>query len=425
MEKDLHKRFKNRKIKKPNKILARIITFAFNRICKKNNVEFVYEEDFVRMHKKQMIVLVQHKSTNDYIYVFAGLKKDDVHVLCGYQNVFQKYLYTLLEKLGVIAKMLYQVDVQATRQILQAVKLGDSVMVFPEGIQSTSGSTHPINPATINLLAKLKLPVALVKIKGSYFSRTRYSKDVKKGKITVTYTKLFSEKDFEQQTKEQLYQKMLDNFKYNEFEEYKAERVPFIGKQPNIFGLDNIIYKCPHCGSEYEFLVEGDKMKCKSCDFTISMDEYYDIHAVNKTLPFNNIDEWYKWQRKIISNEIKSDEFCLSATCKLGKINTKKLGDNYSLMNIGEGVLTLTNKGLLYEGTRENEKVKLFFEASAVYSLTMSLAYDFDLYYKNEYFNFKLTSDEKKVAKWMLAAEEIHNLYDDSWRKASEEVYEY
>jgi hypothetical protein len=53
----------------------------------------------------------------------------------------------------------------------------------------------------------------------------------------------------------------------------------------------------------------------------------------------------------------------------------------------------------------------------------MSLQYDLDLYYKSSYYNFKLLENEKQVAKWMVAAEEIHNLYDPTWKKVSDEVY--
>ena len=85
--------------------------------------------------------------------------------------------------------------------------------------------------------------------------------------------------------------------------------------------------------------------------------------------------------------------------------------------------MNLTNKGLTYEGTYDGEEVKMFFEAKSVFSLSMSLQYDLDLYYKNNYFNFKFLENEKHVAKWMISAEEIHNLYDDIWKKVSDEVY--
>ncbi len=196
MKRDYHKEFRTRKIKKPNALLARVVRFVFKRMCKSRNVEFVYTEEYLKMKNQQAIYLCQHKSSLDYIYLFAGIKTLNAHVLCGYQNIFNKSLYGPLKHLGVISKMLYQPDVQATKQMFQAIKNGGSIIVFPEGIQSTSGSTHPINPATEGFIKKAALPVVLVRSQGSYFARTRYSTDVKKGKITVTFDKIFDGEDF-------------------------------------------------------------------------------------------------------------------------------------------------------------------------------------------------------------------------------------
>lgn len=423
MAKDFHKDFKYRKIKKPNSLLAGVVRFALRRISKGRNVNFVYDQSFLPYKKQQVVYLCQHTSRDDFIYVSAGLPHTNVHYICGYQNIFNKTLYPLLKRLGVIAKYLYQPDMQATKQILQATKRGGSLVLFPEGIQSTSGSSHPINPATLKLLAKLKLPVILVTINGAYFTKPRYSRDIRKGQITVTYSELFSDRDFENLSQEELYQKMLEKFKYNEFEIQKSKRVQFIGKKPNIDGLDNIIYKCPHCLKEGVFSTEGDTMTCSECGFAVRMDAYYDIFAVNKILPFKNTDEWYKWQRQQVNNDIVSDNFVLQSKVEINVLNTQKLDNDYSLITMGEGQLTLTNKGLTYSGSYDGQEVQLFFEAKAVYSLVISLDHDFDLYYKDQYYNFKLLENENLMTKWMLSAEQIHNLYDQSWASVSEEVY--
>ncbi|MBO5851924.1 MAG: 1-acyl-sn-glycerol-3-phosphate acyltransferase [Clostridia bacterium] len=425
MKRDLHKEFKFRKIKKPSKFVAKIAQFILKIICKKRGVTFEYDADYERYKKEPIVLLSQHASKDDYIYVFAGTNRQDTHIVCGYQNIFNKGIYGLLKKLGVIAKYLYQPDVTATKQMLEAVKNGGSLAIFPEGIQSTSGSNHPINPATVALLKKLKLPVILTTLKGSYFTRTRYSTDVKKGKITVAFNTLFTKEDLQTLSVEELNTKLLERFSYNEFDAHKGDKTEFIGKKPNIYGLDNIIYKCPHCNSEFKFKVEGSNMLCQNCNFEITMNNRYEISSLNKELPFENIDKWYKWQRKVISNEVKSDNFILNTTVNLCTLNTEKLDNNLSKKQIGEGEITLTNKGLTYKGTKNGEQVTMFFDAKNVYSLTIMLKYGLDLYYKNEYYYFKLTKNEKHMTKWMLASEEIHNLYDEEWRKASEMVYEY
>ena len=91
MSKDLHIDFKNRKIKKTNKFVGIIVYVVFRAICKSRNVRFEYDDEFKGLKDKQVIVLCQHKSSNDYIYVLGGLNRLDIHILVGYQNVFQIY----------------------------------------------------------------------------------------------------------------------------------------------------------------------------------------------------------------------------------------------------------------------------------------------------------------------------------------------
>ena len=100
MKKDLSKEFKRRKIQKPSQPLAFFVMHIMRLICRRRKVAFVYDEEYRALEKQQAIFLCQHKSSLDYIYVFAGLGRLDVHVLCGYQNIFQRFVYTLLKKLG-------------------------------------------------------------------------------------------------------------------------------------------------------------------------------------------------------------------------------------------------------------------------------------------------------------------------------------
>ena len=124
--KDLHEAFVYRKITKPSKWIAWPVWFAFRIISKMRNTEFVYDEDYLACKNQQMLYLCQHRSREDYIYTFAGMKRTDIHFLCGYQNIFIKGVYPLLKRLGVISKMLYQPDMHATIQMMQAARQGGS-----------------------------------------------------------------------------------------------------------------------------------------------------------------------------------------------------------------------------------------------------------------------------------------------------------
>ena len=420
---NLREKLVNRKIKTPNKFIAWFVFKAFKSIANKQNVKYKYEIDYKKYKKEQIVLLAQHGTRDEYILTLAGFPKYDLHCVIGYQNFFNKSIYGLLLKLGTIPKYLYQSDFHAVKQMLSVVKMGESLVLYPEGIQSTSGSTHPINPATIKLLKKCRLPVVLCTSQGSYLSRPRYSPKQRKGEITVTYKPLFEKEDYDKYTEDELYNKLINNFKYNEFEHNKQARIPFNGECENIEGLDKIIYKCPHCGSEFNFKIDGRKMSCSVCGYQVEMNEYYDLLKVNMPLYFDDIDKWYKWQREEVRKEVSQKDFELSRPVKVYDINLVKLKN--TLDEVGEGILTVNNHYMVFNGTYKGEQKQLKFDIKGIPSTPFSPNDgSIDMYYNDVYYNFSLVSNPLEAVKFMLAVEEIHNMYDPHWAKASKDVYE-
>ncbi|MDE7454248.1 MAG: hypothetical protein K2M64_00265 [Clostridia bacterium] len=420
---NLKERLVNRKIKTPNKLIAWVVFKAFKSIVKKQNVKYNYELDLKKYLKEQVVILAQHGTKDEYLYTLAGFNKYDVHCVIGHQNFFNKKIYGLLLQLGTISKYLYQTDYNAVKQMLSVVKNGESLLLYPEGIQSTSGSTHPINPATIKLLKKCGLPVILCTSQGSYLTRPRYSAKQRKGQITVTYKLLFEKEDLTNLTEDELYNKLLDNFRYNEFEHNKQVRIPFKGKCENIEGLDKIIYKCPHCGAEFDFKIDGKIMSCNACGYQVEMNDYYDLLQVNMPLYFDDIDKWYKWQRQEVKKEVAQSDFELSRPVKAYNINYDKLKD--TLDEVGEGILTVNNHYIIFDGKYNGEEKQLKFDIKGVPSMPFSPNDgSIDMFYNGEYYNFGLTSNKLEAVKFMLAVEEIHNMYDPNWANASKDVYE-
>ena len=83
----------------------------------------------------------------------------------------------------------------------------------------------------------------------------------------------------------------------------------------------------------------------------------------------------------------------------------------------------LNKNGLSFTGELDGEGADYEFSAKSVFSLTFSTKGYLEFYHNSDY--FMLIPDEKDLclAKWTLAAEEIHNLYDERWRSACADVY--
>lgn len=418
MKKDLKAKVINREIKKPNAFLMFITMRLLGVLNKIYKVKFKYDYNHKDIKKGPTILLASHASRLEFIYMIYGFRYSDINIVCGYQNIIKKGLYKICLKLGVISKYLYQPDIMCTKNILKVLKRNGRVAIFPEGIQSTSGSLHPINPATAQLIKRSNANVVVATSKGAYLATNRYSKSRKKGPIEINFSLAFTKESLNNLNEEEIYKILKEKIYYNDFEYNKIARNKYIGKESNAKGIDKILYKCPDCKKEHTLYVENDTIICKNCNIKIKVNEYYDlISERNIKLP-EDIDKWYKWQRRCVKEEILSDDFELSmdatlCTLKLDKI--RKESKNKEVLTIGK--ITLNNKGLFINDFE--------FNAKQVYSLTLSTKGYLEFYANNDYYMIIPKNKNENLIKWTLASEEIHNLYDEKWHNACTDVYEY
>lgn len=426
MKQDLKTKLINRKIKKANPLLMSFAMFVLGFLNKKYKVKFNYNYDYKTLKKEPVILLASHASRNEFIYMIYGFKHRDINIVCGYQNIIKKGLYKLLIGLGVISKYLYQPDVICVKNIFKVLKRNGKVVIFPEGIQSTSGSTHPINPATIQFIKKSKANVVISTSKGAYLSTNRYSKDRKKGNIEVDFNLVLTPNMLEELTEEQIYNLLLEKISYNDFEYNKTARNKYISKNSNAFGITKILYKCFECKKENTLYVEKDNIICSHCGTKVQVNEYYDLIPINCNKLPKDIDEWYKWQRRCVSKEINNDNFELSlsgsiCTLKLDKL--RKEPHNREILSIGK--LILNKKELSFKGKLNEKEVNFNFDTKSIYSLTLTRKGYLEFYNSNDYYIIVPDDLNQCLIKWTLASEEIHNLYDEKWKSACEDVYDY
>jgi hypothetical protein len=127
-----------------------------------------------------------------------------------------------------------------------------------------------------------------------------------------------------------------------------------------------------------------------------------------------------------VAEEVKNDSFEMILNGRPCTLRTDKLlkpPKNQVLLSIGKA--TLTNKGFLFEGMLAGQRVDFDFPAKSIYSLTCSTKGYLEFYHNNDYFILIPNDGDKSLIKWTLASEEIHNLYDERWRSACADVYDY
>ena len=109
--------------------------------------------------------------------------------------------------------------------------------------------------------------------------------------------------------------------------------------------------------------------------------------------------------------------------CTLKLDRLRKSPKDKKILSVGKA--RLTNRGLTFNGMLDGKSVDLDFDAKSIYSMTFSTKGFLEFYNSNDYYILVPSKTDECLIKWTLASEEIHNLYDQKWKSACQDVYDY
>ena len=343
------------KIKKISKTLYFLGQFFNKKVLKKLN--FQLNDNATDKMDKAHIVLANHGSVMDYrITTFAMRKNKAYHVSA--KNIFAGKKW-LMDRVGGLPKVQFVPSLALIKQVKQVLSNGNHVLVFPEGVMSFDGTSRTIPDSIAKLVKHIGVPVAAIKIKGSYIAKPRYneSKFNKISKLQADFDIILTEQQIEQMTVEQIHKIIVDALHFDAWEWNKQNDVKAYGDF--VTNLDNLLYECVYCNGE--MVAKNGSFYCKKCGRQWTVDEYCRLHNANKEL---TIAQWFDTQRQKIKQQIKTDEYCLQAQVKVQKLDGFK-----GFKEVGQGLFTQGSYGVTFDGIILNKDEHLTFESVKHWSI--------------------------------------------------------
>ena len=386
--------------------------------------KITYGFDRRSMKGRQVLILAQHASTNDPYYVNAAYPFIQPNAVMSLHNVLIPVMFRLLLRDGVILKALYEPDTKAMRQLMRLHKKGASFLLFPEGIQSLDGTTQSVHPATARLVKKLGMDTVLCTSHGAYLCNPRFDTYKRRGRIEYRFDMLFTKEELKDMPEEELYSRLLEKFRYNDFAWNSERQYSYKGKVPLAHGLDNLLFVCPRCRRQYTMNVDGDRLVC-SCGSSVTVDDRYNlIPEDGSDFPFRRIDEWSRWQRDVIAEEVSKEDFEMHEDVIYRVLNLGDLSKGRYL-TVGEGQVELNRSCLRYTGTKNGEETEFEFGIPGLPSTALSTTLANQIYYDGEYYQFDVKGDKCHAVKLMMAIEALHELGDPERSKARKDAETY
>lgn len=356
------------------------------------------------------IVLANHPSFIDWLYAAVAIYPVRSNMVIARYYYYNRKLAPLLSRLGAIPKDLFSPDYETIKKTMNVIKKGGCITLFPEGRLSPHGRIEAVSPATVKLLKKLNVPVYCMHLDGAYLTKPKWASDMRKGRIDLKLSLLFTPDELKTLTAEDTFAKLRDALSYDDWAWQKQARVAFKGKKL-AEGLENLLYICPKCGAEFSLSSKGNRLTCEKCGNGAQFNEYYDLIPLDDSCVIpETVADWFELQKLTERRRIESDpEYGMTGHAVL----RQPLCGKEWFTKVGGGTSSVSRAGFRFSGTRHNKPYVLEVPLGALPALPFGAGENYEVYDHGEYHYFVPDVPAHSV-KWSVVADQLYRWHTEN-----------
>ena len=294
--------------------------------------------------KEPMLILMNHSSFTD-MKLASGIFYPKKYSIVTTTDAFVGMEW-LLRLVGCIPTQKFVNDVTLIRDIEYMLKeKKTSVLMYPEASYSFDGKATALPRKMGVLLKKLGVPVVTVITHGAFARDPLYNGlQLRKVKVSADVTCLFTAEDLKTKTVAELDAALDEAFGFDNFK-WQQENKVVIDVPFRADGLNRILFRCPHCGSEGKTEGKGIYWTCHNCGKQYELTELGYLKATDGDTKFDHIPDWYDWQRAQVRKELEDGTYRLERNVKIGM-----MVDFKAIYMVGEGKLVHDAEGFHLTG---------------------------------------------------------------------------
>ena len=334
----------HKKPRKPSRFLATVVRLVSGVTMK--NINFSYTQERMELvGDKPCLILMNHSSFTDMKLAY-GIFYPKPFGIVTTTDGFIGILGPLMRLLGCIPTQKFVSDVTLIKDMEYMLKeKNTSVLMYPEASYSFDGTATALPRKMGVLLKKLGVPVVTVITKGAFARDPLYNMlQIRKVPVSAHVKCLFTPEEIKEKTVAEL-DAMLDaDFSFDNFA-WQQENQIEIAEAFRADGLNRILYKCPHCGTEGEMEGKGIHLTCHHCGKKYELTTLGKLQAVEGDTEFDHVPDWYRWQREQVKQELQDGTYLLDRDVDIGMVVDYK-----AVYMVGEGHLTHSAEGFKLTG---------------------------------------------------------------------------
>lgn len=344
--------------------------------------------------KKPAIILSNHASFHDYVYVTAAVYPHRINYMAAAKMFYEPERRPFLKLARAIPICSYQGDLKAVASALKILKNGGIIGIFPEGQITYHGKSLKSPFAIAKFLKRANVNVYVVHDKNAFLMAPPWTNKVFKGKVFTSMAHLFTPEQLSEMDEKSIYDAVDQSLEFDAGAYNQEHR--HIYRLNDIDNLENLIYQCPDCG--YEGLAsQKHKLVCPKCGRELVYDQF-------GLLDGQSLFSSYERQRIALEKLIsETPEYSLETSVRLVRYQGK------GLVETGRGVITLNRELYIYRGTDKGQDVEYRFPTKLIQYLPVDIGGDIQIYDNYEVYQFYMDTKYLPI-KFSTAGEYFYRL---------------
>ena len=270
-------------------IMAKPIVFLLARV----RYGFHYQK-VSRKEYRQSLVLSNHQCTYDQFFLFLSFPKPVYFIASEAifsKSIFGRFMCWVAAPIPIKKSTS---DVRTVSNILQVVKEGGSIAIFPEGNRSYAGPPVYIKKTVANLAKKLKIRLVLYNIRGAYGVDPRWSDRIRKGRCSGEIARILEPEELKEMSVDEIYEVIVSTLGLDDHDYPQKLKAGHLAEH-----LERVIYVCPKCGLS-TFSGKKDLISCNGCGLTAEYQPDLSFRGIDGEFPYKNEAEWYAAQEDAV-----------------------------------------------------------------------------------------------------------------------------
>jgi len=245
------------------------------------------------------------------------------------------------------------------KRMKSVIDNGEILVLYPAGLMCENGLSTPIPAATYKFLKLLNADIYVARVTGTYFAMPKWANNLRPGKTYLDIYKLFSKEELASSNVDEIQKKADTALLFDAYREQEEQRIHY-KNGGNIEGLENVLYQCPHCKTEFSTQIrEKQSIFCTDCGYELYSDEYGFLHPSKEFGPnLRYVSDWSSLIYDTLKEQIKLNlDMTLESNTKIHMIDYNK----HAFVEVGYGRVSLCRQHFLIDGQINGKAATLQF----------------------------------------------------------------